>query len=441
MEENIRIEGLSYGSAGVGHSKDGKTIFVHKSAPGDLLKVKITEDHPRFSWAVIESIIEPSDSRVEPLCPYYESCGGCSWQHIAYDQQLKAKQRNVGDMLKKNAHMEISRIQTLLKPTFPSKRNFGFRNKIELACAYTAKKGFEVGFYEQNSHNIVSIDFCPIAHKPIEKTPKALRGALRYLQSTQDLNIFRIAVRNSLRTGNTEIALWTKPGPFPRGAVSKTLKNACKTTSIVRVIAGPGKKRAIKQVEVLDGKGYWEEDLAGLRFKTSAPSFFQVNTGQAEKLIEEVQKQLFVKPNAIIADLYAGGGSFSLPLAQNFEEVIAVESAATSVRDLRRNADINQLDIDIIGGDSARELSSLGSLDALVVDPPRAGLAHGVIKDIARSRAQQVVYVSCNPATWARDVARFEECGYRLSSVQPVDLFPQSYHVEIVSVFERSLGF
>ena len=138
-----------------------------------------------------------------------------------------------------------------------------------------------------------------------------------------------------------------------------------------------------------------------------------------------------------MADLYAGGGTFSVPLAQADAEVLAVEAAGSSVRDLRRNADMNAVDVEVIGGDAARELPELGDLDALVVDPPRAGLADGVVESIAAAAPARVAYVSCNPATWARDVARFENEGYRLTSVQPVDLFPQTYHVEVASVFER----
>ena len=137
----------------------------------------------------------------------------------------------------------------------------------------------------------------------------------------------------------------------------------------------------------------------------------------------------------LIADLYSGGGTFSIPLAAAGADVIAVESAGSSVRDLRRNADANGVDIEIIGGDAARELPELGELDALVVDPPRAGLADGVVESIAAARPERVAYVSCNPATWARDVARFEGNGYELLYAQPVDLFPQTYHVEVVSIF------
>ena len=215
------------------------------------------------------------------------------------------------------------------------------------------------------------------------------------------------------------------------------LGSALKATSIVRVIADPGKARAVKNVECLAGRGYWEEELCDTRFKVSAPSFFQVNTAQAEVLVNTAIEGLELDEDAVVADLYCGVGSFTLPLEEYCDMVYAVESAASSVRDLRRNADENGAWIDVIGGDSARELPELGHLDALVVDPPRTGLAEGVAESIAAAEPERVAYVSCNPTTWARDVSRLESCGYTLARVVPVDLFPQTYHNELVSIFHR----
>ena len=289
----------------------------------------------------------------------------------------------------------------------------------------------------EGSDELVPLESCPLAHRVIEGAPKALRGALRFLSGNEDLGVFRVGVRGSLRTKDVEVALWTTPGPFPRAAAEKTLKSALKKTSLVRVVAEPGRARKVKKVEVLAGKGCWEEELDGARFLTSAPSFFQVNTAQAEKLIALVREGLALEPGDYVADLYAGGGTFSVPLAAAGAEVVAVEAAGSSVRDLRRNAERNNVDIEVIGGDSARELPELGELDALVVDPPRAGLAPGVVASIAQASPRRVTYVSCDPQTWARDVALFQQEGYSLVRATPVDLFPQTYHVEVVSIFER----
>lgn len=437
MNYTISIDRMSYGADAIGHLPDGKTAFVEGGAPGDKAVVELIEDRPTFARTRIVALDEPSPLRVTGPCPQGDICGGCPWQHLSYEAQLDAKYANVTGALVHTAHLDRSRAETLVRPCIPSKRRIGYRNKLELGAGRDRNGAFLLGFRSEASHDILTPTTCPLAHNAIAKAPKALRGALRFAQGSQDLGIFRVGIRHSLRTRDLEVALWTSPGPFPRSHVAKTIRSALKTTSIVRVLADPGKARVVKGVETLDGKGCWEEELSGMRFLTSAPSFFQVNTAQAEHLIDEVMQGLGGVSGMLIADLYAGGGTFSVPLARAGADVLAVESAGSSVRDLRRNADRNNADIEVIGGDAARELPELGGLDALVVDPPRMGLAPGVVQDIAAASPARVAYVSCNPSTWARDVARLEDCDYRLAGVQPVDLFPQTYHVEIVSIFER----
>lgn len=446
MEEIITIDRMGYGAQAVGRLDNGKTVFVEGGAPGDVAAVEIVEDKPTFARARIARLEEASPLRAKPRCEAGATCGGCPWQHLAYDTQLDAKRANVVAALERTAKLNHERAEELVRPCLPSKRQWGYRNKLELGAAFDEHGTFQLGFHREGTHDIASPGICPLAHDAIAKAPKALRGALRFAQGSADLGIFRVGVRHSLRTGDLEVALWTNPGSFPRGHIAKTVKSAVKASSIVRVMADPGKARKIKGVETLDGKGCWEEQLGGARYLASAPSFFQVNTAQAEKLVACVIEGLGGRmaedgpeglDDLLIADLYAGGGTFSVPLAQAGAEVLAVEAAGSSVRDLRRNADLNRADVEVIGGDAAREIPELGDLDALVVDPPRAGLADGVVESIAAAEPTRVAYVSCDPATWARDVARFEACGYRLESVQPVDLFPQTYHVEVVSIFAR----
>ncbi|WP_417068443.1 23S rRNA (uracil(1939)-C(5))-methyltransferase RlmD [Gordonibacter pamelaeae] len=446
MEETLRIERMGNGAEAVGRLASGKTVFVAGGAPGDAVRVEVVEEKASFARARIVAVEEPSPLRAEPRCPHGDACGGCPWQHLSYEAQLEAKRANVVGALVHTARLEAVRAEDLVRPCLPSTRQWGYRNKLELGAARAENGEFLLGFHREGTHEIATPAVCPLAHDAVAKAPKALRGALRFAQGSADLGIFRVGVRHSVRTRETEIALWTKPGAFPRAHVAKTLKSALKATSIVRVLADPGRARKIKGVETLDGKGCWGEELADARFLTSAPSFFQVNTAQAEKLAAEVVEGLGGRmgeegpeglDGLLVADLYAGGGTFSVPLARAGADVIAIEAAGSSVRDLRRNAEMNGVDIEVVGGDAARELPELGGLDALVVDPPRAGLADGVAESIAEAAPARVAYVSCNPATWARDVARFEQNGYRLARAQPVDLFPQTHHVEVASLFER----
>lgn len=436
-EETMTIERMGYGPEAIAHLENGKTVFVMGGVPGDIARVAITEEKSSFARGRLVEVLEPSADRVPSFCDCGGLCGGCPWQNLSYEAQLKAKRENVVQSLVRTAHFSAEIANEVVRPCLPSKRQIGYRNKLELNVGKDAAGNIQLGFVSQGSHNLFVPKNCPVAVKHLQKAPKSIAGALRYLAGSQDLGLFRVGVRGSVRTGDVEVALWTTPGPFPRAQAAKVLTSAVKASSIVRVMAEPGKARKVKGVENLDGKGCWGEILGDAAFLTSAPSFFQVNTAQAEKLIECVLEGLGSVRGSLVADLYAGGGTFSIPLAKAGADVIAVESAGSSVRDLRRNADSNHVDVEVIGGDAARELPELGGLDALVVDPPRAGLADGVVESIAAAAPRKVAYVSCDPATWARDVARFEDEGYRLMSAQPVDLFPQTFHVETVSIFHR----
>ena len=436
MNYTIEIDRMAYSADAIGHLPNGKTVFVPQAAPGDVVEVELVEDKKTFARGKVVQVVEASSDRVPPKSTIDALCGTAPWQHLAYEAQLEATRANVVGALVHTAHMPREAAEAVVGACVPSKRTWGYRNKLEIGCGRDAAGHFAVGFHREGSEELVEADSSLLAHKQIEKAPKALRGAIRYAQGDQDLGIFRIGVRHSLATGDLEVAVWTRPGAFPRAMFAKTLQSACKATGVIRVLADPGKARKIKGVEVLDGRGKWRERIGDMEFATQAPSFFQVNTAQAGRLVDEVLKGLGDVDGAYVADLYAGGGTFSVPLALAGADVVAVEAAGSSVRDLRHNADANGVDIEVLGGDAARELSGLGDLDALVVDPPRAGLADGVVDDIAAARPERVAYVSCDPATWARDMARFDAAGYRLARAVPVDMFPQTFHVETASFLQ-----
>ena len=436
--ERIHITGMTYGPNAVGRAEDGKVVFVAGAAPGDLVDVEITRETKGFREGKVANLVEASPLRTQPACPFAGICGGCPWMHLSYEAQLEAKRANVVSQLSKIGGVARERAEELVAPCVGSKRQLGYRNKLELATGRDARGLFQLGFHEQGGKLVAAPKTCLLGAKGIEKAPGALRGALSYLQGNSDLGIFRVGVRRSVRTRETEVALWTAPSGFPRKMAADTITSALKCTSVVRVMAEQGKARKVKKVEVLYGRGSWGETLLENEYRVSAPSFFQVNTAQAEKMIELVLEGLEVGPDSVVADLYCGAGTFTLPLAQRADYVFAVESAASSVRDLRRNMEGIDGEIEVIGGDSARELPTLGHLDALVVDPPRAGLAKGVAESIAASKANLVAYVSCDPATWARDIARFANVGYELVRATPVDLFPQTFHVETVSILKRT---
>ena len=442
MHKELHIERLCYGADAIARDENGRTVFVTGAVPGETVPVRLTEEKPRFARGVVDG--EPTVASPDRVSPSCSACGGCPWSHIAYEAQVRAKTENLTDALIRTGHLDPDRVKALVRPCTPSPDAWGYRNKIELAVRPGADGRPEIGMALAGSHDLAHVDTCPLADKAIAKTPKALRGAIRFLAGNTDLSIFRIGVRGSRRTHDVEVALWTTPGSFPRAQAAKVLREALpKATSIVRVIADEGKARTVKTTEQLWGKGCWEEELCSTRYLTSAPSFFQVNTRQAETLVQTALSFLGgaeALSGAYVADLYAGGGTFSLALAKAGADVVAVESAGSSVRDLRRNAERAGVAdaIEVVGGDAARELPELGELDALIVDPPRAGLADGVPESIVAAGPERLVYVSCDPATLARDIARLEALGYTLQAAQPVDLFPQTYHCETVTLLTRA---
>ncbi len=437
MREEIVIERLTYGSAGIGKTRDGKVVFVENTCPGDKVAVDVVADKGNYLKGCLTKIITSSPDRVEPLCSLAGECGGCGWQQVSYERQLAEKRDNVVSQLCRTAHFPPEQAESLVGICVPSKKRMRYRNKLEFSCANAPDKGFVMGYHRKGSDEVIPLDACPLAHTTIERAPKAVRGALRYLNSRGDLGIHRIGIRHSERTGDLEVAVWTRPQKFPRAMVAKTMEQAVGASGVVRVMTdGVNEARKLKGIEVLSGSARWRERVGKEKFAVSAPSFFQVNTNQADTLVHLALEGLDIKEGDVVADLYCGAGTFTLPMARIAKAVFAVESYASSVRDLRRALKSARIDnVKVVGGDATRELPGLGKLDALLVDPPRTGLATKIAGSIAKAAPRRLAYVSCNPSTWARDVERLESAGFKLMRAIPVDLFPQTHHVEVVSHF------
>lgn len=436
-ELTLKIERMAYGADSIARD-DGKTIFVSGGVPGDVVRARITSDGSSFSRAETVEVIEPSPNRVTPTCPFAGICGGCPWAQVSRDAQLNAKRANVVDALVRIGHFDSARADELVVPCEAPSDAWGYRNKVELAFSRQGKR-MVVGMHDRTGTGVVKVDRCPLFDSRNAKIIKGVSGALSYLSGSSELGIDRVGIRASRRTRDVEIALWTSPGPFPRAQVAKVLGDAVKASSIVRVLTkGPQKARKVTGVERLSGKGHWEEKLGDELMALSAPSFFQVNTRGAERLVQLVTEGLELDEQDEAMDLYCGAGTFTLPLARRAGFVSAVESYGPAVRDLRRNLEHANLDnVDAIGGDAGREFPDTDA-DVIVVDPPRAGLDESVVRQLCEQPTRAIAYVSCDPATLARDLARFEDAGvFAPVRITPVDLFPQTFHVETVSLLAR----
>lgn len=429
----LTIESMTYGTDGIARTEQGKAVFVAGALVGDVVEAETVSTGASFDRARVTEILEPSPSRIQPPCPFTAVCGGCPWASLSMDAQRAAKEENLRSVLRRIGRFSDERIAKMVRPIRHAKDAWGYRNKIELAPVHQNGR-FALGMHGVDPERIVKVDACPLFEKKFPKVVKALCGALSYLGNSRDLGIERVGIRASRRTRALEVALWTPTGGFPRSQVARVLQDAVKPTSVVRVMSkGDRRARRVAGVEALFGEGSWTEKLGSEQMRLSAPSFFQVNTAGAEILLELVLEALDPREDDVAIDLYSGAGTFTLPLARRCAYVAAVEAYGPAVRDLRRNAEIAQLDnIDVIGGDAVREFPDEDA-DVLVVDPPRAGLESAAIDLIASTSARDVAYVSCDPATLARDLRRFEDEGaFTTVSATPVDLFPQSYHCETV---------
>jgi 23S rRNA (uracil1939-C5)-methyltransferase len=430
----LSIDSLAYGGDAVARAEDGRCVFVPGGCPGDTVSVEIAEDHGNYLKARIIEIIEPSADRRKPACPYFGECGGCQWQHVSHAAQVASKRQIVVDTLTRIGGVEAPVVGEVLV----GGQAYGYRNRIELSVDADARGGLVLGLAAAGSNRIVPIERCLMLPEKVRAYPKALMGALRYLSRGARLGLQRVAIRAASGTGDIEVDLWASPGPFPRAAALKTLSSAVRFQTLTRVLVrGEIKSRDISNVEVLAGQGYLRERLGEFELKVSAPSFFQVNTKVAEAMTALGVADAEVDGSDRVFDVYAGIGTFSLPLAEVAGDVVALESYGPAVRDLRRNIEAAEADVDLAPGDAARVLPELGDADVVVVDPPRSGLADGMVEALARTGARRIVYVSCDPATLARDVKRLRVSGYSLVRATPVDLFPQTFHVETVAVLDR----
>ena len=438
-ELTLHVERMSYGPDAIAHTQEGKTVFISGGAvPGDTVSAQITEDTDRFSRAQLVKVLEASAFREPRPNPFVALTGATPWGNMLYEQQLVEKRNGVISALERIGHFSPDDVSELVKDIVSPGEPWGYRNKIELAFKRNGNKTL-VGMYAPNGQDIVRIKDCPLLDKSNLKAVGAVSGALSYLSGSHELDIERIGIRVSRRTKELEVALWTAPSGFPRTQIARVLSDAVKATSVVRVMTkGPSKARRVVGVERLSGSGSWSELIDGQKMQLSAPSFFQVNTKGAEKLVELVLSGLDVQPDDEAMDLYCGAGTFTLPLAKRVGFVSAVEAYGPAFRDLRRNLELAKLDnVDAVGGDAGREFPDTDA-DVIIVDPPRAGLAPEVVKRFSEQSARAIAYVSCDPATLARDLRRFVDAGtFRPVSIIPVDLFPQTFHVENVVLLSK----
>jgi 23S rRNA (uracil1939-C5)-methyltransferase len=413
--ERMHITGLTYGPHGVGRLH-GKAIFVRGVVPGEDVEVALREDHGSFAYADLQRVVQTAPARRVPPCPYLPRCGGCPWQHMAYAEQLRAKEQNLRDHLARTAGLP----EVPVLPILSSPQEFHYRSRLSLR----ARHG-EVGFYAGGTHELVTVSHCLLATEPVDMAIELAAALLPGLAS----QVRRLEI---LQRG-------TRPGVVIVGEAEGRYDDTDgrlldEWLTRQRLVAGI----------VLQGKGWrrrWGDDRVaivpedGLILTVRAGAFTQVNPLANQVLVRTVLEMGNFAAHECVLDLYAGVGNLSLPIARRVDRVVAVEQHALAAEDARANAAaVGAVRYEVVTASAQRALRSLrtdGSFDCVVLDPPRSGAAE-VIDALCALRPARIVYVSCNPATLARDLKRLAT-HYRTVAVQPIDLFPHSYHLEAVA--------
>lgn len=430
MELNtLTIEKLVYGGDGLGRLPEGEVLFIPWSAPGDQLQVQRVEGSAKPARGTIETILQPGPERTEARCSVFGQCGGCQWQHVATASQRDWKRAIVEESLNRIGKLP----QTEVLPTIGSDETaWAYRNRvqwdIEPAGDELAGTGeYHLGYHSVQSHTVVEFDHCHIIPDSLNAVALNLRQRLRHRHELAS-GLLRV---EAMQNHAGQILL-TFEGE--RTAALEQLAQSIMEDfpAIVGVTHKPSGHGA-SMPTVIQGQGYLTEKLGSQEFRVSAGSFFQTNRKAGEHILAALDAQLL--PNAgSLLDLYAGVGVFALHFKDKARRILAIESAQSAMADARANCDaLGTNHIELKTGDVRTVLrGSKESFDVAIVDPPRAGCQPDILNWLSSHVKRQLLYVSCNPTTLARDLKSLVEQGWRVQTVQPIDMFPQTYHIETV---------
>ena len=421
-ELTLEIDALTYGPYGVARAQ-GKAVMIPNTAPGDRVAVRIVESKERYAVGKVIRLLTSSPMRQLPPCPYVGECGGCPWQHIRYDAQLKAKQQSVEDALRR-----IGKLDDFdLRPIIPSPDEYGYRRRIRLQLDCRKK----LGFYQPSSHRLVEIDSCLIAGGAVNECLGALQAWAQKVHGT--FEYLEIVAGD----GPDEMVIVAKSaGDFllqDEAAFHRLLEQEPRIRGLI--LAGGNRRKSWGETRI---SIFAADDI---RLQVEADLFTQINPAGNRIIINELLTMANFEHNDLVLELYCGAGNFTLAIAKRVREVVAVEGNRPAVESGKLSGQLNDLsNIRWLASHVPAAVAQLAKrqerFSKIVLDPPRAG-AKGLEPDLAVLKADKILYVSCNPTTLARDLAGLAKHGYRLTRVQPIDLFPQTFHIETVAEMTR----
>ena len=437
----ITINSINSRGEGVGRINDW-VVFVPCGVPGDQVEIKIEITKKNYSTGRIIDIIKPSSHRVEPPCEYFGFCGGCTFQHIEYNYQLYLKENLIKENLKK-----ISNIQSeLVREIIPSDNIWNYRNKVQLVIK-NQKGKISTGFFRRDSHDLIHIKYCPIQHdlsnKVIERITPLLSKWTVYDENRCSGLLRYIICKTSFSNKETLCILVCNKKEIPeREKFLENLKQISGLTGVVQNF-NPSMSNVVMGEEnfLLSGRNYILEEIKNIKFMISSSSFFQVNTGQIEKMYDIISSLISPLNIKQAIDAYCGIGTFSLFLSRYAGYVSGIEENTEAVSMARKNMELNNMtNIDFISGQVEDLLYNIGrdkKVDLIILDPPRRGCEADILKTIRKLDIDHIVYISCNPATLARDLAILRELQYEVKVIQPVDMFPHTPHVESICYLQK----
>lgn len=441
---NLSITSLSSDGSGVGHH-GGMAVFVPYTAPGDKAQVKIVKVRKNCAFGRIEQLLTPSPDRIAPECPVFGKCGGCSYRHLSYGAELRAKEQMVADAMQR-----IGKIDLEPEPILGAEQPDGYRNKAQYPVSQADGK-LLMGFYAPRSHRVIDCRTCRLQPKEFDTALSVFDAYIRtYHVSCYDERTGRgllrhIYLRRAEATGEMMACAVINGQSLPHSDVLvQLLRRAVPGLKSVCLNINRDRTNVIlgNVCKTIWGGSYITDVLCGNRIRISPLSFYQVNRTQAERLYGKVLDYLSPHGTETVLDLYCGAGTIGLSLARHVRQVIGAEIIEQAVSDARVNAEINGIQnarfLCADAGEAAARLEREGIRpDAIVVDPPRKGCSEELLRIITSMRPDKLIYVSCDPATLARDCARLAADGWRVNTYTPVDLFPRTAHCETVALLKK----
>ncbi|NLG83868.1 MAG: 23S rRNA (uracil(1939)-C(5))-methyltransferase RlmD [Firmicutes bacterium] len=441
----LQITGYGHNGEGVGRYQNF-TVFVNGAIRGEEVEVRISEVHRNFARANTLRILNPAPERVAPACPLYGRCGGCQLLHLAYPAQLELKRQRVVDALTRLGGLA----DVPVRPPVGMDDPWHYRNKVQYPVALVDGK-IVLGCYERYSHRVVPTEDCLIQQEVNNRLMRAVRRLaqewrlLPYDERTGRGFLRHVLIKSAAGTGEAMVVLVTNGPEFPRGeefgaalaAEVPQLVGLAQNINLLRTNVVLG-----RETRILWGKEAIVDEVGGVRFRVSAVSFFQVNPLQTEVLYERALAYAGLTGKEMVLDVYCGVGSLTLFLARQARRVYGVEVVEEAIHDAEENARLNGIEnVTFLVGEAERVLPKLAASGTRVapagLDPPRAGGESGVLRTLAATGVPRIVYISCNPSTLARDLKLLAEEGYVVREVQPVDMFPHTFHVESVVLITR----